>query len=134
MVGVLVVEGVLAALILAAIGFCAFLEWRFRALRREQNSLNGSIRAVNGAITAAKATLAALRGSAAQTIETLNTHVNGARALAEELTLLISVGEGIAERIQAGAIAVPVLTPPEMEKPPIAEPVVEQTEKLSNVG
>ena len=111
----LIIDTLLAALLLATIGFCAVLEQRLRVLRREQNVLNGTIRAVNGAVAAARANVAALRGSAAQTIEALNTQSSSARGLADELTMLISMGESVAQRIQENA-TVPILDPLEAEQ------------------
>ncbi len=131
MSGSLIVEGALAALILATLGYCALLEQRLRILRKDQTGLNGTIRAVSGAIAAARAQLAALRGSAGHSIETLATHVATARALADELTLLISVGKGVAEQIQENTTGVSILPPPEADEP---QPRIELPEKVSNAG
>jgi hypothetical protein len=129
MAGSLILEGVLAALLLATIGYCAVLEQRLRALKRDQGSLNGTVRSVNGAIAAARAHIAALKGSSGQTIETLTASVGTARAMADELTLLIEVGKGTAARIQESTTGIAVLPPPESETP--AE---EPQEKLSGTG
>jgi len=131
MSGSLIVEGVLAALILAALGYCAMLEQRLRALKRDQTSLNGTVRAINGAIAAARANLASLRGSATHTVELITTHVGEARALADELTLLISVGEGIAQRIEAGGMNIPLLQP---EAPAPAGPQETPAEDEADAG
>jgi len=130
MSGSLILEGVLAALILAAIGYCAMLEQRLRALKRDQTSLNGTVRSVNGAIAAARAHIAALKGSSGQTIETLTVSVATARAMADELTLLIEVGKGTAERIQESTTGIAILPPRETETPAAETP----PEKISNAS
>jgi hypothetical protein len=132
MSGSLILEVVLAALLLATIGYCALLEQRLRALKRDQTSLNGTVRAINGAIAAARAHMAALKGSTVQTVDMLTTHASTARALADELTLLIEVGKSTAERIQESTTGVAILPPPEEEAP--ETPVAETTEKLSSTG
>jgi hypothetical protein len=132
MSGSLILEVVLSALLLATIGYCALLEQRLRALKRDQTSLNGTVRAINGAIAAARAHIAALKGSTTQTVDLLISHANTARALADELTLLIEVGKGTAERIQESTTGVAILPPPQEETP--ETPVAEVPEKLSNAG
>jgi hypothetical protein len=133
MFGSLIVDGALVALVLATLGYCALLEQRLRALKRDQTNLNGTVRAINGAIAAARANLASLRGSTGQCVETLTAHVGTARALADELTLLISVGNGVAESIQENTTGVPILPPPE-EQPAPAPIRIELPEKLSGTG
>ncbi|MGQ0742449.1 MAG: DUF6468 domain-containing protein [Alphaproteobacteria bacterium] len=131
MSGSLILEGVLAALLLATIGYCAMLEQRLRALKRDQTSLNGTVRAVNGAIAAARAHIAALKGSATLAVESLSTQVAQARAMADELTLLIEVGKGTAERIQESTTGIPIMPPPEDERPADSE---ETQDKVSAAG
>jgi len=136
MSGSLILEGVLAALLLATIAYCALLEQRLRALKRDQTSLNGTVRAVNGAIAAARAHIAALKGSSGKTVENLTMHAAAARALADELTLLIEVGKGTAERIQESTTGIAILPPPESEIPTVApaEEAAEKLEKKSVTG
>jgi hypothetical protein len=133
MFGSLIVEGALVALVLATLGYCALLEQRLRVLKSDQTNLNGTVRAINGAIAAARANLASLRGSTGLCVETLTAHVGTARALADELTLLISVGKGVAECIQENTTGVPILPPPE-EQPAPAPIRIELPEKLSSTG
>ena len=131
MSGSLILEGVLVALLLATIAYCALLEQRLRALKRDQTSLNGTVRAVNGAIAAARAHIAALKGSSRHTIENLTLHTATARALADELTLLIEVGKGTAERIQESTTGIAILPPPESEtQAAVAPDEAPATEKL----
>lgn len=133
MSGSLILEGVLAALLLATIAYCALLEQRLRALKRDQTSLNGTVRAVNGAIAAARAHIAALKGSSGQTIENLTAHAAQARALADELTLLIEVGKGTAEKIQESTTGIAILPPPESAAPAAPE-AEEPPDKLTSTG
>ena len=97
----LIVEMMLAALLMATLVFCALLERRLRLLRKDEESLTGTIRALNAAIAAAQASLGGLRAAAKDADEKLGRNVTAARALADELSLLTSAGERAAGRIDA---------------------------------
>jgi Flp pilus assembly protein TadB len=96
-----IIEFILAMLLAATLFYCAKLELSLRRLRNEQESLNAAVRALNGGIAAAQASLAGLKTAAKEAGETLGTKVTGARALADELSLLASSGERIASRIES---------------------------------
>ena len=97
----LIVEVTLAVLLAATLLSCARLERRLRNLRNDQESLSGTVRALNGAIGAAQASLASLRAAAQSADETLGRKVSAARGLADELALLTSAGERIAGRMES---------------------------------
>jgi len=96
----LIVEITLALLLAATLMCCLRLEQRLKNLRKDQDSLAGTVRALNGAITAAQASLAGLRAAAKEADENLGRRVTSARGIADELSLLTSAGERIAGRIE----------------------------------
>jgi Flp pilus assembly protein TadB len=95
-----IVELVLAVLLAATLFYCVKLERGLRRLRGDQESLNATLRALNGGIGAAQASLAGLRAAAKDAGESLGGKVTEARALIEELSLLTSSGERAANRIE----------------------------------
>jgi hypothetical protein len=100
----LIVELTLAALLAATLVCCTRLERRLRHLRKDQESLSGTVRALNVAITAAQASLAGLRSAAQEADATLGRRVSSARGLADELSLLTSAGERIASRMETARV------------------------------
>ena len=116
----LIVEVTLAALLAATLVCCIRLDRRLRHLRSDQESLSGTVRALNAAVTAAQASLAGLRAAAHEADESLGRKLSSARGLADELSLLTSSGERIAARIEsarAGNAAHPAPRP----QPALAE-------------
>ena len=101
----LIVEVTLAALLAATLFCCARLESRLRHLRKDQDALSGTVRALNAAITAAQTSLAGLRAAAHDADETLGRKVSAARGLADELSLLNSAGDRIASRMESARAA-----------------------------
>jgi Flp pilus assembly protein TadB len=107
----LIVEVTLAVLLAATLFCCARLEKRLRQLRKDEDGLSGTVRALNTAIGAAQGSLAALRAAAQDADETLGRKVTAARGLADELSLLTSAGDRIASRMETARINQPQ-TPP----------------------
>jgi hypothetical protein len=103
----LIVEVTLAVLLTATLFCCARLERRLRQLRQDQDGLSGTVRALNTAIGAAQASLAALRAAARDADETLGRKVTAARGLADELSLLTSAGDRIASRMETARASQP---------------------------
>jgi hypothetical protein len=108
----LIVEMTLAALLAATLFCCARLESRLGNLRKDQENLSGTVRALNGAIAAAQTSLAGLRAAAEDADETLGRKVAAARGLADELSLLTSAGERIASRMESARAGHLQGTPP----------------------
>jgi len=96
----MIIEITLAVLLAATLLCCFSLERRLKNLRKDQDSLNGTVRALNGAIISASASIAKLRTAAEEADKTLGSKVHSARALADELSLLTSVCERIADRME----------------------------------
>src|SRR3954464_5333666 len=109
----LIVEITLALLLAATLMCCTRLELRLKYLRKDQETLAGTVRALNGAITAAQTSLAGLRAAAREADENLGRRVTSARGIADELSLLTSSGERIATRIESAHAGMPKSVPPQ---------------------
>ena len=99
----LIVELALSGLLLATIGYCAILERKLSALRKGQDGLKDTIGKLNASIVLAGESMRALKASAAGAAETLDERMARARGMIDELSLLASAGERIADRIDRGS-------------------------------
>ena len=95
----LIVELGLSALLLATIVYCAILERRLSALRKGQDGLKDTIAKLNEAIVAAGSSMRMLKSTAAGAAEALDERISRGRSLADELSILTSSGDRIAERM-----------------------------------
>jgi Domain of unknown function (DUF6468) len=91
-------ELTLCILLAATLVYCIVLERRLDAVRKGQDGLKNMIGDLNAAISGAGASLRALKSTAASASETLDERLRRARALADELELLTSSAERIAQR------------------------------------
>jgi hypothetical protein len=91
-------ELVLTLLLAATLGYCIVLERRLAAVRKGQDGLQTMIGELNAAIAGAGASLRALKSAAASAAETLDDRLKRARAVADELAVVSSSGERIAQR------------------------------------
>ncbi|HXJ01033.1 MAG TPA: DUF6468 domain-containing protein [Micropepsaceae bacterium] len=107
----LIVEITLGVLLAATLFCCVRLETRLRNLRNDQATLSSTVRALNGAIGAAQASLAGLRAAATEADENLGRKVKSARGLADELSVLTSAGERIASRMETARAVQPEKAP-----------------------
>ena len=96
----MIVELTLAALLVATLVCCFSLERRLKRLRSDQQSLNGTVHALNTAIISASASVVKLREAAAEADKSLGGKVSSARALVDELSLLTGACERIATRME----------------------------------
>lgn len=91
-------ELTLTFLLAATLIYCIVLERRLAAVRKGHDGLRGTIGDLNKAIINAGTSMHALKMSAGEAAETLDDRLKRARSLADELSLLTSSGERIAER------------------------------------
>jgi hypothetical protein len=91
-------ELILTLLLAATLGYCIVLERRLAAVRKGQDGLQTMIGELNAAIAGAGASLRALKSAAASAAETLDDRLKRARAVADELAVVSSSGERIAQR------------------------------------
>jgi len=99
----LAVEIALTVLLAATLAYCAVLERRLAQLRKGQDGFKQTIAELNAAITTAGASMRMLQSTASGAAETLNERMTRARGLIDELSLLATSGERVAERIERGA-------------------------------
>jgi len=97
-------ELTLTFLLAATLVYCIVLERRLAAVRKGQDGLKAMIGELDAAISGAGASLRALKAAASGAAETLDERLRRARALADELSLLSSSGERIAERFDRTAV------------------------------
>ncbi len=100
----LIVEIALTLLLAATLVYCAILERRLSALRRNQDGFKETIGELNQAIAAAGASMRMLKTAASGAGEALDERLSRARNLSDELALLTNSGERIAQRIERGAV------------------------------
>ena len=108
----IIVELLLSVLLLATICYCAVLERRLSALRKGQDGLKDTIGSLNVAIVAAGESMRALKASASGAAQTLDDRMTRARSMIDELSLLTSSGERIADRIDKSATPKPTMNGP----------------------
>jgi hypothetical protein len=105
----LIVEIVLQLLLAATLVYCALLERRLSALRKDQAALTETVTTLNNGILRAQASLVQLKNAAAEAGSVLEKRVTEARALSDDLSLMVAAGERAASRIESGR-AVPANT------------------------
>jgi Flp pilus assembly protein TadB len=96
----MIVELTLAVLLVPTLVCCFSVERRLKRLRQDQESLKGTVIALNTAIVSASTSVAKLREAAAETDKSLGGKVSSARALVDELSLLTAACERIATRME----------------------------------
>jgi hypothetical protein len=94
----LVVELILTGLLAATLFYCIVLERKLAALRSGQDGLKKTLASLNGAVAAAGTSMHALKSAANEITGTLDSRLTHARGLADELGVLCTSGERIAER------------------------------------
>ena len=96
----MILELTLAVLLVPTLICCFSVERRLKRLRQDQESLKGTVIALNTAIVSANAGVARLREAAADADKSLGGKVTSARALVDELSLLTAACERIATRME----------------------------------
>jgi len=95
----LVVELAVGALLIATIAYCFLLDRRLRALRDGEGDLKQVVVSLERATSRAQAAVGDLRISAEGMTRDLERDLKRARALADELALMVETGDRIAERL-----------------------------------
>ena len=96
----MILELTLAVLLVPTLVCCFSVERRLKRLRQDQDSLKGTVIALNTAIVSANAGVARLREAASEADKSLGGKVTSARALVDELSLLTAACERIATRME----------------------------------
>lgn len=98
----LILDVVVAALLVATIGYAAVLNRKLRNLRANKSEFEAMIAEFNEATRRTEGSIQALRLAADQTAKALSVQVERGQALRDELTFLTSRADGAAERIASG--------------------------------
>jgi hypothetical protein len=93
----------LEVLLAFTLGYCVVLERRLAAVRKGQEGLKRHIGELNMAIAGAGASLRALKSAAGEAAQTLDDRLKRARLHIDELSVLTTSGERIAQRMESAA-------------------------------
>src|ERR1700750_1718387 len=96
-------ELALEVLLAFTLGYCVILERRLAAVRKGQEGLKRHIGELNMAIAGAGASLRALKPPAGEAAHTLDDRLKRARLHIDELSVLTTSGERIAQRMESAA-------------------------------
>jgi hypothetical protein len=99
------IELTLTVLLAFTLVYCIVLERRLAALRKGQDGLKSTFANLNTALNAAAGSIKLLKNAGAEAADQLDERLRKARTLADELALLTSSGERIADRIDRGTPA-----------------------------
>lgn len=103
----LILDIVVAALLVATIGYAAVLNRKLQSLRANKAEFEAMIGEFNEATRRTEGSIQALRLAADQTAKALSVQVERGQALRDELTFLTGRADGAAERITSGGSARP---------------------------
>ncbi len=92
-------EIIVCVFLAATIAYCAMLDRRLRIMRSGQDGLRDLVRDLNAATQRAVTAIDGLKQASAATNDELGERVRNARALTDELGLMIEAGNSIAERL-----------------------------------
>jgi len=95
----LMLELLVAALLVVTVAYCYVLNRRLSALREGRDELKGLIENLSTAVSRAQTSVMELKQIGDATDNELNASIVKAQALADELTLMIEVGNNVADRI-----------------------------------
>lgn len=96
----LAIDIIFVSLLVATIVFAFRLERRLASLRGTKDQLAAVIAELNAAAARAEAGIQGLRGAAETAGATLDERVRRARALNEDLTLLVQTGQRVAHKLE----------------------------------
>jgi hypothetical protein len=99
----LILDGLLIALLLAALAYGMRLDRRLRAIRDGQSAFAGTVKALDEATRRAEIALAELKGTAAEAHDELHDRILKARELRTELEALTARGERAAHALSGVA-------------------------------
>jgi hypothetical protein len=101
----MILEGLVAVLLVVTVVYCAMLDKRLKALRTGQDGLKAIIEGLDNATRRAQAGIAELRAAADAAGHNLSGQVSKARALTDELQLMVEAGNALADRLEGSRAA-----------------------------
>jgi len=99
----LILDSLVAVLLVVTASYCFILDRRLKELRSGQDGMKEIIRALNQATEQAQSAIAHLKISGDAAGHDLRETVSKARALADELSLMLESGNNIADRLEGSA-------------------------------
>lgn len=105
----LILEGLVAALLVATIGYCYVLTRKLERLRASQGDLRQVIVELVGATQKAESAISGLKATADETDARLSEKLTKARALIEELSVLAVARQRVAGKIQGSESGHPAM-------------------------
>jgi Domain of unknown function (DUF6468) len=113
----LILESLVAVLLVVSIGYCFTLNRRLAGLRHGQKELHLVVRALNDAAEKARFSMDQLRRNGLPVIEELGEKTRAARALADELGLIVESANNLADRLAGPLTGAAVQNHPAPRKP-----------------
>jgi hypothetical protein len=107
----LIIDVVVIALLGATIFYALRLERRLANMRSAQAALGDVIRELNSSAARAEASIQGLKAAAVSSGQTLDDKIKRARALNDELALLLQSGERLGQRLESARPQVAPRTP-----------------------
>lgn len=98
----IVMDGVVAALLVATIVYAAILSRKLGALRNDKAQLEALVRSLDESSSRAVAGIASLREAAEQTGQQLQQKMEQGQTLRADLTYIIELGGNLADRLEGG--------------------------------
>ncbi len=124
----LIADGILAALLIVTIGYCALVHRRLGAIRKAEHAMRALADDLNAATARAETGLNQLRATAAEAAEGFDPLMREARSLAGDLDMLCHRARKLADRLDppstpAKSPVRPKAKPKKPAKPVSAEPL-----------
>lgn len=98
----LLLEGLLAILLVATIAYAAMLDRRLRTLRQSRDEMQALLASFTAATAHAQAGLVALREAGQTTTRDLQSDIERAKSLRDDLSFLLDRGNSLADRLEGG--------------------------------
>ncbi len=98
----LILEAMLAALLVITAAYCVILDRKLRQLRSGQDGLRDIIKGLNSATERAQGAISQLKVAGDAHARDLKTQIAHAKALTDELGLMIESGNSLADRLEGG--------------------------------
>jgi hypothetical protein len=120
-----VLDAVVAGLLLATIAFAILLSRRLGALRNDKAQLEALVHSLDDSSRRAEAGVAALRQAADEVGQELQQRVDRGQALRNDLTYIIDLGGGLADRLEGRIRTGREAKPPAPADPAAVGPAVD---------
>ncbi len=100
----IVLETIVAILLIVTVVYCYVLNKRLATLRNSQDEMKQLLNDFAVAMQKAEISVAELRNASLEIGDKLNARVTAARALSDELNVMVNSGEDLANRLEHGLV------------------------------